>query len=295
MDTSKEIIAVIYHRSDWDGLACRYIAQQVFPQAAFFGWHYGDAVPNVDGFTKIFVMDISIIQLFDRPEIASKIVWIDHHQTAIDQFENVKFLSKLCLSGVAACRLAWQYFHCPLYRFDWKISDYRERYVNEPNLIRWIGEHDVADRRDPLAAVVNVGMNVVEQDALIRYLNQSPDDRVDLESRVLSHGQVAIKIQSNLFNQIASSAYKISWMNRDWWVINTPLKGSQQFECLDKRDRECFLRWSYDGKIVDVSLYTDNKNIDLSIIAKRLGGGGHPGACGFRCSLSDASNWGLIR
>jgi nanoRNase/pAp phosphatase (c-di-AMP/oligoRNAs hydrolase) len=44
---------------------------------------------------------------------------------------------------------------------------------------------------------------------------------------------------------------------------------------------------SRDGMTVNVSMYHDahSQLIDLSKIAKDYGGGGHPGACGFRIPL----------
>ena len=36
---------------------------------------------------------------------------------------------------------------------------------------------------------------------------------------------------------------------------------------------------------VRCSLYSENPNIDLSVIAKQFGGGGHRSACGFQISL----------
>jgi nanoRNase/pAp phosphatase (c-di-AMP/oligoRNAs hydrolase) len=31
-------------------------------------------------------------------------------------------------------------------------------------------------------------------------------------------------------------------------------------------------------------MYTERKDVDLSLIAKKYGGGGHAGACGFQCA-----------
>lgn len=56
-------------------------------------------------------------------------------------------------------------------------------------------------------------------------------------------------------------------------------------------------KWELRDGYVDVSLYHsphENKDYDLSKIAVKYGGGGHRGACGFRVSLKDAVNMGLL-
>ena len=39
----------------------------------------------------------------------------------------------------------------------------------------------------------------------------------------------------------------------------------------------------FDGSKWTVSIYSTNKNIDCSELAKKYGGGGHKGAAGFQC------------
>jgi nanoRNase/pAp phosphatase (c-di-AMP/oligoRNAs hydrolase) len=41
------------------------------------------------------------------------------------------------------------------------------------------------------------------------------------------------------------------------------------------------LTFQYDGKAWQCSIYTTKNDIDCSVIAKSLGGGGHAGAAGF--------------
>lgn len=79
---------VIYHRADFDGIFCREIAKKFLPGAELIGWDYGDPkLPVPEG--KFYILDLSPECL--QPEIlsaadAERMVWIDHHKTAIDKF-----------------------------------------------------------------------------------------------------------------------------------------------------------------------------------------------------------------
>jgi len=41
-------------------------------------------------------------------------------------------------------------------------------------------------------------------------------------------------------------------------------------------------------KMLNFSLYNDDGKVDVSVIAKQFGGGGHAGAAGFRISMNRA-------
>ena len=65
------------------------------------------------------------------------------------------------IDGVAACRLAWQWFNgLDPARPD--RCDYIDRRVKEPLAIRLAGEYDVWDKRDPDAELFQYGLRSVE-------------------------------------------------------------------------------------------------------------------------------------
>jgi nanoRNase/pAp phosphatase (c-di-AMP/oligoRNAs hydrolase) len=61
-----------------------------------------------------------------------------------------------------------------------------------------------------------------------------------------------------------------------------PILSSQIFDTV-KEDYDIMIPFCFDGKQWTVSMYTKNKEIDVSIIAKKYGGGGHKNAAGFQC------------
>jgi hypothetical protein len=120
-------IAIIYHDADADGRlsneACRYWLNRLHPNANIhsYGWDYGRPVPQPiqlgdwAEFDAIYIVDLSVDELMARPELRDKIVWIDHHKSAIEKWEaNLPLVpgpfAGIRIDGVAACRLCWQWF-----------------------------------------------------------------------------------------------------------------------------------------------------------------------------------------
>lgn len=111
----KDTIA-IYHHADMDGWFCREIARKFLPDAELIGWDYGEPEPakRLDGSQQLYIMDLSVPSLMDYP----KLVWIDHHRTAIEKYP--PSIAGYRIDGVAASRLAWQYFTNPASPFNMK-------------------------------------------------------------------------------------------------------------------------------------------------------------------------------
>jgi oligoribonuclease NrnB/cAMP/cGMP phosphodiesterase (DHH superfamily) len=108
MDMKKSII--VYHSADFDGVCSKLIALRAFPESETFGYNYGDSIPNLESYDKIIMIDISfpgdlMLKLKDR------LIWIDHHITAIQdsmkyKYDGVPGIRKV---GEGACELAWKY------------------------------------------------------------------------------------------------------------------------------------------------------------------------------------------
>lgn len=113
---------VVYHRVDFDGLASYCITKAYFKNVAYadvegFGYNYFDTVemPDWSKYDKIVLVDISLPvevmkELHDK--YFDKVIWIDHHITAIQNSEENGYSD---LNGsrdisAAACILSFKYF-----------------------------------------------------------------------------------------------------------------------------------------------------------------------------------------
>ena len=323
-------IAIIYHDADFDGKlsneACRFHLKRLHPNANIhsYGWDYGRPVPvphgaseGVDDFAAydaIYIVDLSVDELMARPELRDKIVWIDHHKSAIEKWDNrtgpisgtpVPNFNGIRIDGVAACRLCWQWFtwdkgqeHLP----PLTKSVFVDREVKEPELIRLAGEYDVWDHRDPNTKPLQFGLRflslnnftVLVEREFYAGLETLKGPTVELVE-ILTMGT---KIESfcNKQNDEYSAAFShtIKWEGLTWCALNIGQRGnSDLLRGGIKPEHDACFAWRYtggDGNVL-VSLYhiAGKEHHDLSKIAVAYGGGGHKGACGFHTTLEKLS------
>ena len=285
---------IIYHRADYDGKISRDICIHWLPgtmlESDTIGWDYGDPAPDISDRSTVYLVDISIPELL-VPENRLKIIWIDHHASAIAKFgeswEGVR------IDGVAACRLCWQWFQCAQAgeRLPSK-ADFVDRVVKEPELVRLAGEYDVWDKRDPNADTLQYGLRACRVESIdVRhylFLATNPaaantPDSDDFLMDWLVAGKAAQRYAEGLNASMAHRSYEIQWEGLRWLALNTSLGNSDTFEAAVKPHHQALLMWRWDGQRCKVSLYHSphRKDLDLSKIAVAHGGGGHRGACGF--------------
>ena len=255
-------------------------------------WRFWDA---------IYIVDLSVDELMAQPELRDNIVWIDHHKSAIEKWvqqgdKKYGFQFKgYRIDGVAACRLCWQWFTDHKGRELPRKQDFIDRRVSEPELIRLAGEYDIWDHRDPDAKALQFGLRTLDKqgfDCLVHYqFACGPAEQVDALylKPVIKTGH-AIKSYCDKQNDEYSAAFShtIQFEGLTFCALNIGQRGNSDLVRGGlKPEHQAIFAWRYTGKEVLVSLYhaPGHEDIDLSQIAVKYGGGGHKGACGFRCSL----------
>lgn len=287
---------VIYHKADWDGLFSREICRKHFgDDAEYLGWDYGDPLPVVDPGREVVMVDISVDGLMDhRP-----LVWIDHHKSAMAKF--APDIPGYRIDGVAACRLAWQYFHTANYARN-KLLDpcmtlpekqaFIDRKVVEPYAVQLAGEYDIWDKRNPDADTFQSAMRSREIDA--EWWANLLDTTIHAEAKV-QRSVLAVRALMPLGRAIQFSAdeanaslardvaFELEWEGLRFIAINKPRGNSRTFAAVVQPTHDALLTFYWLRNKWRVSLYhaPHNTTVDLSQIAVKYGGGGHRGACGF--------------
>lgn len=316
-------IAIIYHIADYDGKlsneTCRHWLQKQHPDAVVhsYGWDYGRPVvapcnwPHVEHdvapvdwvcYDQIYIVDLSVDQLMERSDLQDRIIWIDHHKSAIEKWDKRPpgwtegqpsgFLAGYRIDGVAACRLCWQWFF-----FAGRVDGlpqkeaFWDRQVLEPTLIRMAGEYDCWDHRDPAAKALQFGLRALSDEEWRHLLQEQFNGNGDMEflGETIAEGR-AIKTYCDRQNDEYSAAYShtIQWEGLTFCALNIGQRGNSDLVRGGlKPEHDAIFAWRFTGRDVLVSLYdTPTRNdIDLSKIAVKYGGGGHRGACGFRLRL----------
>jgi hypothetical protein len=243
---------------------------------------------------------------------AARLVWIDHHKTHIyeyceylkaggEPFEGMVEIGEYCeylkaggepfegvveigLTGtfdpVSACELTWMWFAgCP--------------YPQVPLAVRLLGRYDVWDHGDKRVLPFQYGMRLLRTDPA-RYGDLLPrsypwrrvfENRPEFVEFICSQGRLVIKWEfAQNFKYAAACAFETELDGLRLIAANAQLTNSKLFDSVwdpDKHDAMCIFGWRK-GQWT-VSLYSTRDDVDVSVVCKARGGGGHKGAAGFQC------------
>lgn len=277
---------IIYHSADFDGVFCREIAKKFVPNAELIGWNFGDALVEIKEGSLVYILDLSPDCLTHLPP-PGDLVWIDHHKTSIEKWPSSIIGCRI--DGVAACRLAWQWFKFEgLAKSIPTLQDYKDRKVIEPYSVRLAGEYDIWDRRDPNAETFQYALRSCDPEPVWKeILNETTEASRIVENMIIGGRLVQTYQKNNDKNLVTKKSYFVQWEGLRFLVLNTGSFNSLTFAALDKPEtgHDALLGYMYNGRTWTVSLYhaKHRTDLDLSSIAVKYGGGGHRGACGFTC------------
>ena len=194
---------------------------------------------------------------------------------------------------MAACRLAWQWFSAQsdstFHKYGGALPTkdrFIGRFVNEPHAVRLVGEYDIWDKRDPDAELFQHGLRSEElfSTAWDDMLSENGGSTV---VRLLNQGR-ALQYARNHENSsvIKELGFDLEFEGLKFLACNAARYNSHLFTAGLRPDHDACFGFKWTGKDWSVSLYhaPGKEQHDLSKIAVKFGGGGHRGACGFRCS-----------
>lgn len=287
---------VIYHSADFDGIFCREIARKFMPDATLIGWDFGDKPLAIPTEGTIYVMDLPVDRVFDIKfdrfhPFLQRTIWIDHHKSSIETHPET--VPGYRIDGVAACRLVWQWFAVAQHNAQHQTNEalqvplpseehFIDRVVPEPWAVRLAGEYDVWDKRDPDAELFQHGLR--SQQISEKQWGWLLGNNKYFTSNLLDQGTVLqyAKTQENAAI-IAKNGFDVQWEGLTFLACNASHYNSHLFTAGIKPHHDALLGFCRRANGTwSISLYgVPGKDIDLSQIARRNGGGGHRGACGF--------------
>lgn len=285
-------ILVLHHSADFDGLASRAVAQKALGDTAdLLGWDYGQPLPDLSPYSTVCMIDISLpIGIMEKN--AHKIILIDHHKTLIDAVAPFKdsFKGYYCIDGVAACRLAHQWFKW--HNTDWRDSmpvkeGYVKRIVEEPLAIQLLGEYDIWDKRNPDTDLFQLGIQAESSPAWDLLLSDGPLG-VSLVDALTSNGRTIQRYTDTINAQISTErGFDLQWEGFYWRCLNTARCNSMTFTAALRPEHDGCLAYHWNGKHWKFSLYgvPHKPTLNLSVVSKKYGGGGHAQASGFQLSM----------
>ena len=295
---------VIYHSADLDGCLSGVIAKYYLKARAntddiiiTHGADYGDNLNiiygthyNLGDFDTIYVIDFSDDWLFNS-EHREKIIWVDHHATAIKKF-NCHHINQYCRDGVAACRLTQQFFTNLNHQFL-DAYDYVNRKIDEPLFVALAGEYDIWDESSLFARPLNFGITNLSFSyiehlhyELRNYKASFKNDEKQIEGNellkfIIGVGRGVIDyIQKT--SVVLGGGVPIKLFGHNGVSFNTHIRSSLIHRLQEGEEFIMVWNWTGSGKI-KVSFYSEG--LDVSQFALKFKGGGHKKACGCTIDL----------
>lgn len=299
---------LIYHNRDLDGYCSAAIVKKwynkmieekqeeeamrnkgsyaAYPELKLIGWDYGRPIPELDK-QPVIMVDVSF-----SPEEMLKVAkncnynltWIDHHVSAINAMEDFigegeTFLKQYTNTAFAACELVWEYY------FGTKSN---LKYGWMPFAVKLLGQYDSwrNDNQqvwDEIIMPFQYGMRAI-CNSVDTFPMELLTENAGCEELITS-GKALLKYQKQQNSGLCRITFEKMFKGLRAICLNASGTGSQTFESVwDENKYDIMISFFYNGDhdFFTVSLYSTKPEIDCSVLAKSMGGGGHKGAAGFQ-------------
>lgn len=278
----------VYHSKDLDGYCSGAIVKRKYPDAMMVGWDYGQPLPfeEIDPIGEdIILIDISfpMADMFELAEVAKSLTWIDHHISAINDYNNFPIearrgatITAVLENGIAACEGGWKYL-------------FPDEFM--PTAVMLAGKYDTwrnQDKYDWDNAILpfQFGMRMfctcpeTFPPELLDWYDNVGDNPV---YKIIHEGRLILSYQKTQNERACKSSFEIEFEGLRAICLNNGGANSQVFDSVyDESKHDVMIPFVFTGKHWTFSLYTTKKDVDCSIIAKSKGGGGHKQAAGFQ-------------
>jgi len=258
--------ALVIHHNDNDGFCAAWLAKRYFDQfetpVEFFETNYGQEPPDVTD-KDVYILDFSYPRetLEAIKAAARSILVIDHHKTAQTALEGLDY----CIFDMehSGCQLTRKHFGLPGH---WLVD-----YVEDRDLWQWRLDWS----REVNAALSSYPKSFDVWDALAS--RQFPDD-------LMKEGIVILRYQERLVERACLCAEEVELDGHRIPIVNaTNLQSEIGSKLCEGKPFAATFSASIDGSLT-YSLRSDENGLDVSEIAKKLGGGGHRRAAGFKAT-----------
>lgn len=256
---------VLYHSSCYDGFGAAYSAWKALGERAkYIPVSYGNPPPEIPDGSLLFIVDFSYPReiLLSLAERSLHVTVLDHHKTAEEALSGLRHpnLSIIFDMNKSGALLTWEHFHGP---------------DSTPELIKYISDRDLWLLRLPKSAQVHK--------ALVSYpMDFQVWDRLDVGLLAIE-GETCERLYVQLVNSICRHAYTRKLDGFEIPVVNTSIAWTE----VGHRLLELYPNAKFAASFTvyqDIELWSlrCRSDFDVSVVAKKFGGGGHKEAAGFQ-------------
>lgn len=274
-------VAILYHGGCPDGFGGAYAAWKKFGDAAEYipVKHQRPPPKDLDGKTLYFIDFCYPQDIMDayRAQAASVTV-LDHHLSVRSVVESMP--AHVFDQNRSGATIAWAYFHP-----DTSVPKLLS-YVEDGDLYRFA----LPDSRALLAYLYTEPFHFDEWDALALSLETN-----DGYAAFVSTGEAYARHFAILVEQMARRASLVEFEGIECYVVGSSgIFASDLGNLLAKTKPPLGIVTHLTGDVLSVSLRSDEA-LDVSLLAQKYGGGGHPRAAGFDIAWGTPLPWRVIK
>lgn len=275
----------ITHSADLDGHCSGAIIKKRWPGTEVIGYNYGQPFPwDKTKDQDVIMVDVSLPMkdMMKLSKESSSFTWIDHHPSAIKDFEEVKSAYKgkvftVLREGVAACELAWG--HC----FPDEPAPFGVYLLGTYDVWRGFGN----DFWESTVLPFQYGMRLNCQSSATFPVDILDSDKVVTGvQKYIENGRLILEYQSNQNSFAMKAAFDTILVGGKRAIMcNIGGANSIAFKSVyDPQKHDVMVAFNYNGKHDEykLSIYSDKPDVNCYEIAKQFGGGGHFSAAGFQ-------------
>src|ERR1035437_1030488 len=273
------MVTAVVHSRDLDGHSSGAIIKLKYPDCKVIGFDYGQDLPyeEIKSGEPIIMADVSMKmpQMLELAKYSNwQLTFIDHHISAIKDYkEFVGYGETFCTAVLdntkSACEGTWKYL-------------FPDKQM--PRAISLLGIYDTWRKNESGFDWEN---EVLPFQFGMRMFCNSPetfptelftDD--SLVNGIIEKGKTILQYQAQVNETNCKGAFEIEFEGLRAICLNGAGFNSDVFKSVyDEAKHDIMMPFKFDGKQWIISMYT-TKEIDLSVIAKKYGGGGHAKASG---------------
>lgn len=291
-----------FYHLDNDGKCAGYWVRRIceqnhfpFTQNDFIKMNYNIKFPLniIQDDEKVFIVDFSISpeEIIELLKVTKDVVWIDHHASAIAKYDKypdiqVRGVRDTRFSGAA---LTWYYYAkmCGIIpNVETEEHDLVKDISNKcPYVTKLVDDHDCWKHNMSESMPFKEGLEMEE--------HNEPYDEIwdtlntfDIKeySRITKNGKIALKYRDSMARYALENAGKeYEFEGLKCFIMNIPFKGSPWFmDKINEYDAVIPYYFNANTSTWEYSIYAaEGNNVNVSKIAQKYNGGGHPKAAGF--------------
>lgn len=227
---------------------------------------------------QIYIVDFSIepSMMVDLLKITDDVTWIDHHKTSIEKYNSFPTAIRgVRFDGVSGCMLTYCYIHHMTQRGIGDIKPFNITMTKDaPMFTKLIDDWDVWK--------FDYGDDTRYFQTAFNAYNFAPDSIEwhkfwDEEQELIEQGKAMLKFRDGWARQYMDLGFETKFEGYKCFALNLGHCNSDYFK--SKNGFDIFMPFVFDGSRYTVSLYSTT--VDVSVIARKYGGGGHKEASGF--------------